>query len=592
MTKPIIPAAALNAHATILGTTGSGKSYTARGMVERLLAAEPKARICIIDPKGDWYGIRAGADGKGRGGLPITIIGGPRADEGLKIDPDNPLPWAKPVGDMIATTGAQIVLDLSDLDIGKMRKFVTQVLHTVYASNKAALWLVVDEADEFAPKSGIEDAQCLSAMQRIAKRGRGRGVRFWTVTQRPATLHNDVLGMAQTLVAMKMVLPHDRNAIDAWVEGQQADTEAGKSLKSTLPKLAQGEGWLWCPAADVLERVKFPKIHTYDSMRTPEIGDDKQIELPPIDTSKLVATLAKVTKEAEANDPKKLKERIAQLERELKAKPAAKQPATDSCGLSSKQLNDLLDQNSARIRRDLVRSIAVPLRDLDKAQQAMFKQLNALGTHSHGVGSAIAAIQDGLDSIERGQSSKPLPASETPVSHTRSHTPAPKREPRPTSNGSAPGTREQRFLDAAAALQTLNAEVTRETVSAWVGVHPRGGSVGEVLKSLADSGMIEMDRGRITVTAAGLAAANDVDPTAAIESAKSGLTNRQRQFFEAIVGAYPESITREAIAQRFELHPRGGSLGEDLGRLVGRGLVTNSRGAYTAREFLFAGGRS
>jgi hypothetical protein len=55
-----------------------------------------------------------------------------------------------------------------------------------------------------------------------------------------------------------------------------------------------------------------------------------------------------------------------------------------------------------------------------------------------------------------------------------------------------------------------------------------------------------------------------------------------------IVAAYPGDTTREEIAAHFNLHPRGGSLGEDLGRLVGRGLVDGQRGRYRARDFLFA----
>lgn len=50
----------------------------------------------------------------------------------------------------------------------------------------------------------------------------------------------------------------------------------------------------------------------------------------------------------------------------------------------------------------------------------------------------------------------------------------------------------------------------------------------------------------------------------------------------------PAAALNQHIAQ-FSLHPRGGSLGEDLSRLVGRGLVEANRGRYRAREFLFAG---
>jgi hypothetical protein len=54
------------------------------------------------------------------------------------------------------------------------------------------------------------------------------------------------------------------------------------------------------------------------------------------------------------------------------------------------------------------------------------------------------------------------------------------------------------------------------------------------------------------------------------------------------MAAYPEGITREAVAEQMEIHPRGGSFGEDIGRLVGRGLVDSSRGVIRARDFLFA----
>ncbi len=118
---------------------------------------------------------------------------------------------------------------------------------------------------------------------------------------------------------------------------------------------------------------------------------------------------------------------------------------------------------------------------------------------------------------------------------------------------------------------------------------PSGGSVGQLLRELEQAGCIRTDRGHITVTAAGQAAAGHVDAAQAIERAKSGLTTRQARFFEVITAAYPGEVTREEIAAQFDLHPRGGSLGEDLGRLASRGLVEADRGRYRARDFLFAG---
>ena len=47
----------------IVGGTGSGKSYTARVLVEKVLE-QPHGRVGIIDPTGVWHGLRVSAYGK------------------------------------------------------------------------------------------------------------------------------------------------------------------------------------------------------------------------------------------------------------------------------------------------------------------------------------------------------------------------------------------------------------------------------------------------------------------------------------------------------------------------------------------------
>ncbi len=72
-----IPDDCLTRPMACLGRTGSGKSNTAKGMVERLLDA--RRRVVVVDPKGDWWGLRQSGDGK-RPGYPIPIFGGDHAD--------------------------------------------------------------------------------------------------------------------------------------------------------------------------------------------------------------------------------------------------------------------------------------------------------------------------------------------------------------------------------------------------------------------------------------------------------------------------------------------------------------------------------
>ena len=115
----------------------------------------------------------------------------------------------------------------------------------------------------------IESALGLQRVEEIVRRGRVRGFVPWLITQRPAVLHKDVLSQADILVSMKLTSSQDREAVGRWIEGQASRAE-GRRILAALPRLAQGEGWVWAPSDGVLERVAFPRIRTFDSSATPQ----------------------------------------------------------------------------------------------------------------------------------------------------------------------------------------------------------------------------------------------------------------------------------------------------------------------------------
>lgn len=249
----------------IVGRTGSGKSYTAKGMIESDLC--DGMRVCVIDPTGVWWGLRLTADGKGPA-FPVVIFGGDHAD--VPLSPAQ----GERLGELVAVgTVPQSVIDISEMSGNQQTSFLTAFLEALYAKNRAPLILVMDEADVMAPQNPMpEQRRMQGAVNKIVRRGRVKGFRPIMITQRPAVLDKSVLSQIDTLIAMRLTSPQDRKAIDDWVKGN-ADADQARAVLDSLASLDRGEGWFWAPADDRLSRQTFPAITTFDSGRTPEPGE-------------------------------------------------------------------------------------------------------------------------------------------------------------------------------------------------------------------------------------------------------------------------------------------------------------------------------
>ena len=88
-----LPSDAFDDRIAIVGTVGSGKTYAAKGFVERLL--ESGAWVAVVDPLGVWWGLRASADGSAPG-YPVIVFGGKHADVPITSDMGVPLGASSP----------------------------------------------------------------------------------------------------------------------------------------------------------------------------------------------------------------------------------------------------------------------------------------------------------------------------------------------------------------------------------------------------------------------------------------------------------------------------------------------------------------
>ncbi len=310
-----IPEAALQQHMAVLGKTGSGKTFAVKGIVEGWLAA--KKRVGIVDPTGAWWGLRSSQDGKGAG-FPILVLGG---DHG-----DLPLPalGGAAVARLLTEQGVNLVADTLHLTVGERTRWFTDFANTLYRTNKAPLHLVLDEAHNFAPQGKVPDpdtGKMLHAANTLASGGRSRGIRVAMITQRPQKLHKDTLTCADTLIAMRVLAPHDRLAVEDWIKGC-GDMATGKEVLNSLASLQRGEGWAWYPEGKFLQRMKFPSIKTFDSSATPTDGGIVKAPkgVAEIDLTEIKAAMADAVKEAEANDPKLLRLKIRELEKQLSSR--------------------------------------------------------------------------------------------------------------------------------------------------------------------------------------------------------------------------------------------------------------------------------
>lgn len=306
--KPILllPRAAIDKHVAILGKTGSGKTYAAKGLVEHLL--DDNAHVCIIDPTSAWWGLRAGSDGK-PSRINVIIAGGDHAD--VPLPPTSGDACAR----LVSEQGANVVFDTGSMMVGEYERWFTDFAQALYATVKGPLHLVIDEAHQFLPQGKVlspQGGKMLHAGNRLMSGGRSRGIRAIMITQRPAKLHKDSLTCADTLVAMRVVAPQDREAIEDWLKGA-GNKEHAREVLDSLASLQTGEGFVWFPEGDYFKREKCPPITTFDSSAAPKAGKIKAVTLGEIDLTRINEQFAAAAREAEANDPKKLRAELGKL---------------------------------------------------------------------------------------------------------------------------------------------------------------------------------------------------------------------------------------------------------------------------------------
>lgn len=553
----------------ILAKRGAGKSNTAKVVVEEILDTG-LVQVIALDPVGHWWSLRAGANGKPRGGYEVAVFGGMHGD----------LPLEATAGKLLAQTavesGQSIVLDVSGLDSnGAMQRFAYEFAEELYKLKQGTptpLLLVLEEADEFAPQttSGPNVARMVGAFARLMKRGRGRGIGMLVISQRSAALSKNVLDQADTLIVMRTVGPRDRAAIEGWIKHQSA--AGADEVLPSLPSLATGEAWVWNPERDLLRRVKIRKARTFDSTQSSRPGEAAvSAEVKPIDVEQLGYAIAATVERAKENDPAALRKRITALERELADRPT---------GMVTETIEVQVPVEVPVLDDELVSRLEAEVEDLLQITEVI-APLRAV----------VDQIQSSLASA-KGAVAAPPPRRVAPEPPQRRPA-APERPARDVPDGDVhlkAGAR--RILETFARHYPMR--MTKAQLGTLAKFKVSGGTFTTYWSTLKRAGYVEEQGGECWITDVGLAQVGHVarEPMTTdelLEQWRSALKAGARAMLDALVAVHPSELTKDQLADRVQMTASGGTFTTYLSTLRRNGLVDVDGQMVRASDTLFIG---
>lgn len=520
----------------LVGQRGSGKTHATVVLAEELIKAGQ--RVCILDPLGVYYGLRLAVDGKARG-LDVVILGGEHAD--VPLEPGA----GKAVADWFVTEGRPCVVDLWGFRKAESREFVTAFAEEIFRKNREPMHLIVDEADLFAPQRPMPGEQrMLGAFEDLVRRGRSKGIGLSLATQRPAVIHKDILTQVSVLMALRIVGPQDRQAVEAWIKYHGSSQSRDKVLGS-LSNLAIGQAWFWSPGwLQILKLAKIRVRETFDSSATPKVGMKRaSVEtLPPVDIEALRQKFSGIIERAKDEDPKVLRRRITELERKFLERPPSA-PVIDV---------GKLHQDAVELLASLLGGFGEKLR-LKFAVHQKIVMSSSYGKKSNGFAPQVA--------LRSSSSPKPQAPGPSPKS------------PKPQASGPSGGLR--RML---VALAQRPDGLTRAQIGARAGLSSRSGSFSTYLSKGRTEGWLDGED-KLQITSEGLEALGEYE---ALPTGKKlldywlrelGQSGTHRMLAE-LAEAYPRALTKDELAQLSNMSERSGSFSTYLSKLRSLELVT------------------
>ena len=539
-----LPDAAVTYKAGLLGRTGSGKTNTAVVIAEQMI--EKGFPVAIIDPQGDWWGLRSKYQ--------IAILGGEHAD--IPLEPSG----GTVAADFLINERIPVLFDLFTMGENDMVRFAADFAKRLWQANKEALHIFLDEADLFAPQNLTgkgHKAVCLGAWQNIVRRGRSRGLGCTMITQRSSVINKDLLTQADPLFVHRLTAPQDLAAVKLYLDYHGQSKEQIRETLSDVAKLKVGECYVISPGTLEIDpkKLSVQKRKSFDSSATPVTGESlkEPRSFADVDLSFLQQQMSDTIERAKANDPKELKREVARLKKEL----SSRKPVTDEKAIER-----------AVAARD--KHWQGEIRKIEKSRQSLAGKLTKIHDLSQLNGDASVSIE------------APPKADKRPIRPER--TVRSKRERTPQSEDTTLAKGERIVLIVAAQYEY---GATREQISILTGY--KRSTRDSYIQRLKEKGFVETT-GSIQATDEGIEAlGNDYEPLPTGDDLREYWLERlpegERVILEVLIEDWPHEVQRIEFDDRTDY--KRSTRDAYIQRLKARQLVSVGSGTVRASEILF-----
>ncbi len=209
----ISPFDLINSNLGVFGESGSGKSWIAGMLAEKLLQQE--YQICIIDPEGDHRGIRA---------FPHTLLLG-----GDRTAP----PSVTDVIVLMEYSDISLILDLSLYSMSEQIKYVNDLMHALCSLRQRRgkpHWFLIDEVHYFCQH---DDDPLTKLFFKYMQEG-GLGL----VSYRPSSIAPSLLNITNNWLLTRMRNPDEQEILRKYLDGQQCSDSTLEMISSLTSRQA------------------------------------------------------------------------------------------------------------------------------------------------------------------------------------------------------------------------------------------------------------------------------------------------------------------------------------------------------------------